>query len=107
MTGSFDYFVRWTYDMIGPAPELPSILGATPPKINNADMKSYGFEFELGWRDQIGDFSYGAKFTLADDQQKITDYPNENLKLSQSYYPGKKLGEIWGYETVGIGDMKQ
>lgn len=102
LTGSFDYFVRWTYDMIGPAPELPSILGATPPKINNADMKSYGFEFELGWRDQIGDFSYGAKFTLADDQQKITSYPNENLKLSEAYYPGMMLGEIWGYETVGI-----
>lgn len=56
--------------MIGPAPELSSVLGATPPKINNSDMKSYGFELELGWRDMIGDFSYGAKFTLADDQQK-------------------------------------
>lgn len=107
LTGSFDYFVRWTYDMIGPASELPSILGATPPKINNADMKSYGFEFELGWRDQIGDFSYGAKFTLADDQQKITSYPNENLKLSEAYYPGKMLGEIWGYETVGIAQTQE
>ena len=107
LTGSFDYFVRWTYDMIGPPPELPSILGATPPKINNADMKSYGFEFELGWRDQIGDFSYGAKFTLADDQQKITNYPNENLKLSEAYYPGMMLGEIWGYETVGIAQTQE
>lgn len=107
LTGSFDYFVRWTYDMIGPAPELPSILGATPPKINNADMKSYGFEFELGWRDRIGDFTYGAKFTLADDQQKITSYPNENLKLSEAYYPGMKLGEIWGYETVGIAQTQE
>lgn len=107
LTGSFDYFVRWTYDMIGPAPELPSILGATPPKINNAVMKSYGFEFELGWRDQIGDFSYGAKFTLADDQQKITSYPNENLKLSEAYYPGMMLGEIWGYETVGIAQTQE
>ncbi len=107
LTGSFDYFVRWTYDMIGPAPELPSILGATPPKINNADMKSYGFEFELGWRDQIGDFTYGAKFTLADDQQKITSYPNENLKLSEAYYPGMMLGEIWGYETVGIAQTQE
>ena len=86
LTGSFDYFVRWTYDMIGPAPELSSVLGATPPKINNSDMKSYGFELELGWRDMIGDFSYGAKFTLADDQQKITRYPNENNKLSKAYY---------------------
>lgn len=25
LTGSFDYFVRYTYDMIATAPELPSI----------------------------------------------------------------------------------
>lgn len=107
LTGSFDYFVRWTYDMIGPAPELSSVLGATPPKINNSDMKSYGFELELGWRDMIGDFSYGAKFTLADDQQKITRYPNENNKLSKAYYPGMMKGEIWGYETVGIAQSQE
>lgn len=107
LTGSFDYFVRWTYDMIGPAPELSSVLGATPPKINNSDMKSYGFELELGWRDMIGDFSYGAKFTLADDQQKITRYPNENNKLSEAYYPGMMKGEIWGYETVGIAQSQE
>ena len=107
LTGSFDYFIRWTYDMIGPAPELSSVLGATPPKINNADMKSYGFEFELGWRDRIGDFSYGAKFTLADDQQVITRYPNEDLKLSQAYYPNKSKGEIWGYQTIGIAQTQE
>lgn len=75
LTGSFDYFTRYTYDMIGPAPELPSVLGTTPPKINNSDMKSYGFELELSWRDRIGDVSYGAKFVLSDARQKITRYP--------------------------------
>lgn len=107
LTGSFDWFIRWTKDMIGPAPELSAVLGATPPKINNADMKSYGFEFEIGWRDNIGDFSYGIKATLADDQQKITRYPNENLKLSEAYYPGKMRGEIWGYETIGIAQSQE
>ena len=46
LSGSFDYFVRYTYDMIGPAPELSSLLGTSVPKINNSDMKSYGFELE-------------------------------------------------------------
>ena len=70
LTGSFDYFVRYTYDMIGPAPELSSLLGTSVPKINNSDMKSYGFELELNWRDRIGEVSYGAKLVLSDDQQK-------------------------------------
>ena len=70
LSGSFDYFVRYTYDMIGPAPELSSLLGTSVPKINNSDMKSYGFELEVNWRDRIGEVSYGAKFVLSDDQQK-------------------------------------
>ncbi len=102
LTGSFDYFVRKTLNMVGPAPELSSVLGTGIPKINNCDMKSYGFEFTIGWRDHIGDFKYGVAFNLSDAQQEITKYPNENRSLSSAYYVGQKLGEIWGLTTVGI-----
>ena len=102
LTGSFDYFIRKTTDMIGPAPELPATLGTAVPQINNTDMKSQGFELEIGWRDQIRDFQYGVKFLLSDARQTITKYPNETKSLSMPWYPGKAYGEIWGYETVGI-----
>ena len=102
LTGSFDYFVRYTYDMIATAPELPSILGTGVPKINNADMKSYGFELEIGWRDRIKNFSYGVKFVLSDAKQKYLNYNNTDKSLSNPYYEGQKLGEIWGYKTIGI-----
>lgn len=106
LTGSFDYFVRNTLDMIGPAPELPSILGTKVPKINNADMKSYGFELELGWRDRIGDFGYGAKVVLSDNKRKVTRYPNEKGDYTQ-WYTGKMSGEYWGYETIGIAKTQE
>lgn len=106
LTGSFDYFTRTTLDMIGPAPEMPSILGTGVPQINNCDMKSYGWELEIGWRDQIKDFSYGAKLVLSDAQQKITRYPNESKSLS-AYYSGRKMGDIWGYQTKGIAQTQQ
>jgi TonB dependent receptor. len=57
LTGTFDYFKRSTKDMVGPAPELSSVLGTEVPKINNSDMESYGFELEVSWRDRIGDLS--------------------------------------------------
>lgn len=101
LTGSVGYFVRKTLDMVGPAPELSSLLGATVPKVNNCDMKSYGFEIELGWRDQIGDFKYGVSFNMSDAQQKITRYPNPSNSLN-TYYEGQMLNEIWGYTTIGI-----
>ena len=106
LSGSFDYFVRYTYDMIGPAPELSSLLGTSVPKINNSDMKSYGFELELNWRDRIGEVSYGAKLVLSDDQQKILRYPNDSYDVG-SYYKGRHLNDIWGLTTIGIAKTQE
>lgn len=101
LRGSFDYFVRNTHDMVGPAPTKPSILGADQPAVNNSDMRSQGWELELTWRDQIKDFNYGVKLTLSDDIQTVTKYYNPNGLLN-TWYEGKRMGEIWGYQTVGI-----
>lgn len=106
LTGSFDYFVRKTLDMVGPAPELPSVLGIAVPNTNNADMKSYGFELELSWRDKIGAVDYGVKFNLADAKQKILRYPNMTNRF-EDWYVGKMNGEIWGYTTIGMAKSQE
>lgn len=105
LTGSFDWYSRTTKDMIGPAPVLGSVLGTDAPRTNNCNMRSTGWELELQWRDQIADFKYGVKLNIADATSKILSYPYEGEFDNQSiggYYNGKKLGEIWGYETKGI-----
>lgn len=101
LQGSFDYFVRNTHDMVGPAPIKPSILGANQPAVNNSDMRSQGWELELIWRDHIKDFNYGVKLVLSDDIQTITKYYNPNGDLGQ-WYEGRRNGEIWGYQSIGI-----
>lgn len=101
LTMTLDLFKRKTFDMVGPAQELPNILGTAVPKFNNSDMESYGFELELGWSDRIGEFGYSVRGVLSDDQQRITRYPNENGNLA-FYYDGRRWGEIWGYTTLGI-----
>ena len=40
LTGSFDYFIRKTLNMIGPADELPVILGTNVPNTNNTDLQT-------------------------------------------------------------------
>lgn len=103
LTGSFDYYVRRTEDMVGPAPEMPGILGIAVPKTNNTDLKTYGWELMLSWRDNIKNFHYGLTLSLSDAQTEITRYPNETGSLASGIYrKGQKLGEIWGYQTVGI-----
>jgi len=107
LTGSFDIYERRTLNMVGPAQELPNILGADVPVTNNTDLKTHGFELSLGWRDQLSNgFAYGANFILSDNQTIITRYPNATKSLN-TYYEGQKLGDIWGYETIGIAKTQE
>lgn len=101
LNASFDWYQRKSLDMVGPAPELPHILGIGTPRVNNLDMTSKGWEIQVNWRDIVGDFRYGATFSLSDNNVTIDSYPNESKSLSL-YYPGAVIGDIWGYETVGI-----
>ncbi len=105
LTGTFDWYSRTTKDMIGPAPILGSVLGTDAPRTNNCDMRTTGWELEISWRDQIRDFKYGARLNLSDNRSKILTYPYDgdfNNQSISSYYNGKYIGEIWGYETEGI-----
>jgi TonB-linked SusC/RagA family outer membrane protein len=101
LTGSFDTYIRYTKDMVGPAPTLASVLGTSAPSVNNCNLKSNGWELEVSWRDHIRDFSYGVKLVLSDYTTKVTKYPNETGYLG-TYYAGEKLGDIWGYTSVGL-----
>lgn len=103
LSGSFDWFDRRTIDMLTAGEKLPGILGTSVPRRNNADMKTIGWELSLNWRDQLKNgLSYDIGLILSDYQSEITKFDNNPSKLYEDYYVGKKIGEIWGYETVGI-----
>jgi len=104
---TFDYFTRYTHNMVGPAPELPNVLGASVPRTNNTDLKTYGFELELNWTERLANgFRYGVKFLLSDAQTIIQKYPNHTRNI-YSYLEGHKTGNIWGYETIGIAKTQE
>ena len=103
LTGSFDYFIRYTDDMVGPSIELPEVLGIDPPRTNNCDLKTQGWELTIGWQDQLDNgFRYGAKFNVSDARTYIESYPGNPTNSINSYIAGREIGEIWGFETVGI-----
>ena len=99
--GTFDWYRRDTKGMLAPGMDLPWVVGATAAKQNAADLKTYGWELELNWRDRINkDWSYRIGFNLYDSQSEITKYNNEtNLLGDKIYRKGMKMGEIWGYVT--------
>mgnify|MGYP000537992903 CR=1 FL=1 len=103
LTGSFDYYVRNTLNMMGNAPELPAVLGTGVPKTNNTDLRTNGWELQLSWQDKLANgLAYGVTFNLSDARTKITSYPNNPTNSIDSYISGRYMNEIWGYETIGI-----
>lgn len=100
---TFDWYQRTTRDMLIAGIQLPAVVGTSAPMRNAADMRTRGWEIAVNWRDQIGDWKYNVGFNLYDYKSKITKYSNNEGKLlSQNYYEGKTLGEIWGYVSDGF-----
>ena len=106
LSGTFDYYNKKTYDMVGPGETLPGVLGVTPPNTNNLSMTTKGWELTISWRDRIRDFSYGVTLNLYDNTTTIDEYPNPGYSLS-NYYNGRKYGEIWGYTSLGIAKTQE
>ncbi len=115
---SGDYYQRYTTDMFTQSVDLPAVYGTTPPKGNNASMRTDGWEFSIQWRDEFmlagKPFTYSIKGSLWDNKSVITKYNNatgtlgtlkafiQNGGSPSSYYEGMILGEIWGYTVEGL-----
>lgn len=113
LTGSFEYYTRYTIDMLGPGMQLPQILGTSVPQMNSVDMKTHGFELAISWNDRLkNDLKYGVDIMLSNSVNEITKYPNNPLGTigypyrieygdANSYRVGT-LGDLFGYKTKGI-----
>lgn len=100
---TFDVYQRKTKDMLVSGDALPGVYGASAPESNSADLKVNGWEAAVSWADKINkDWSYNIGFSIADWTGEITRFENPTKSLSKAYYVGKEIGEIWGYETVGL-----
>ena len=101
-----DVYVRDTKDMLTDGIALPGVYGATPPRMNSADLRTKGYEFSINWKDQLElagkPLEYGLGFNLSDYQSEITRYDNPEKSFAKDYYVGMRIGEIWGFVTDGL-----
>ena len=98
-------YIRETVGMLTEGMDLPSVYGATEPKMNAADLETKGFELSLSWRDSFRLFGqpveYFFKPTLSYFTSHITKFANET-KLLSNWYEGQEIGEIWGFHINGL-----
>ena len=100
-----DIYQRQTIGMLTKGKTLPNVLGTGEPQINAADLKTKGWELTMTWRDRFQmagkPFEYNLRFVLSNYRAYITDFDNPTKNLDD-YYIGQRIGEIWGFETLGF-----
>lgn len=97
-----DYFIKHNSRMQIAAQTYPQVdwLSAT---FFNAELRSWGWELNLGWRDNRGPISYWVNANLFDDQNKImhTNGATAWLNGNNRGIEGRPYNAIIGYQAAG------
>lgn len=112
--GSFDYFYYQTSGFLY-APDPLEVgytgpLGQSLPRVStDGELRRAGFEFQLGWKDRIGDFTYdvSANFTKYNEMwnrqpsESTTSLMNPYTRSTQEYgYYGAMLTNLGYYKDA-------
>ncbi len=75
LTTTFDLYEKENIGMLVGV-NYPSVLGAAPPKTNSGNFNTKGWEFVIGWKDNIKDFSYNVSFNMGDSRTLVSGVEN-------------------------------
>lgn len=98
---AFSWYRTDTEGLAAQGLDLPSQLGTAASLTNIGTSRVQGWEVEASWRQQFGDFGFSIRGVLSDYQRTMVEYPNETGSLTQPFYEGQDLGEIWGLQWDG------
>ena len=111
LTFSVDYFNKKTKDLLvsGTTPSL--VIGGSTSPINAGNVSNKGWELELGWRDNIKDFSYSIRTNLATLKNQVTYLDPSLDRISGATYhtytisyfeEGYPVYYFRGYKFTGV-----
>ena len=113
LTLTVDWYRKLTNDLLIQISPLPEI-GVSSSWVNAGKVLNTGWEFELGWKDRIGDFFYsisGNLSTLHNEVlevhsllDRITQDPVSGLneKLSTAFEKGYPIWYFYGFKYAGV-----
>ncbi|TDE18185.1 SusC/RagA family TonB-linked outer membrane protein [Dyadobacter psychrotolerans] len=103
VSASLDYYVKYNRNMLS-ALQLPATFGVGTPRVNNGELKSWGWEAELRYRDRIGDhFTFNVGLNVSDNQNKLINFAGRRVISAGTVgtLEGYPINSIWGYKTDG------
>lgn len=110
---TLDWYKKQTKDLLISIAPLPE-LGVSSSTINTGKVLNTGFDFELGWRDNIGDLKYSinANFsTLKNEVKEVSSVVNRltqtgisgfNNQLQPAFESGHPVWYFYGYKYAGV-----
>lgn len=103
LTATGEYFIKNNKDMLVNI-EVPSVIGIDVPTSNFGELQVKGWEASIGWRDEVGDFSYFVNVNLTDRKDKLVDYGVDFTGFTSGInqkIQGYSIGSIFGFEADG------
>ena len=99
---NFDYFYEYRNDILMFRNSDPEWLAMDLPPLNIGEVENQGFEAQVGWKSEIGDFRYEIAANISRAENKIL-YMDEipPLEPYQSM-TGQPLGSRFGYIWEGF-----
>lgn len=95
---TFDWYQRDTKNMIVPVGNVSLAFGAGAPKGNFGSLRTRGWEIAADFNHRFKNgLGINVMATLSNAVTEITAY--SDTKSIDSWYVGKKVGEIWGFKT--------
>lgn len=119
LTFTGDYYIRST-DNILLSQSIPRLSGFGSMTRNVGGMDNRGVELAIGWKDDLGDFSYSINGNVSFNKNTVTDLGTSNSLSSSFAYDyalidfqgqfsnvirsevGHPYGQFWGYQFLGI-----
>lgn len=104
------YFTRKTYDILyKPSGSISTVLGQKISVMNTGKLKNYGWEFELGHRNRVGEFSYNVNANLSIIQNELltlgvgnVDQLNGMVGNGSDLFVGYPIQMYYGYLSDGV-----
>ena len=110
-----DYYNKKTKDLLFSANVVPE-LGVSSTTVNGGSVLNTGVELELGWKDNVGDFSYSINGNFSFLHNEVLSFPegssstrltstdasSTNYPIQTAFEPGYPVWYLRGFVYEGV-----
>lgn len=103
LTVEGDYYIKRNKNMLA-AVAFPSTLGVGVGNQNVGELKTWGWELNVGWRDTKRSFTYWVNANIDDSQNELVEYLGATVIQpgTRRLLEGYPINSLFGYMTDGL-----